>query len=146
MWQIWLIVAGIFFVAEIFTTGFLVFWFGLGSIFAMISSFFIQDVVIQTTIFLITSVICIFATRPLANKFLKTESVSTNVFSLIGKHGIVTKDLNTIEGQGQVKINGEIWSAEELNGSDVPKGAEVVVVKIDGVKAIVSVVKLPVNQ
>ena len=145
MWQIWLIVAGVFFIAEIFTTGFLVFWFGLGSIFAMITSFFTGDLIIQTSVFLITSVIFIFATRPLVNKFLKTKTVSTNVFSIVGKHGIVIQELNSIEGNGQVKINGEIWSAEEINGNTVPKDAEVVVVKISGVKAIVSVVKLPNN-
>ena len=146
MWQIWLIVAGIFFIAEIFTTGFLVFWFGLSALVSMVVSFFVPDLVVQTTIFLIISVILIFATRPLVNKFLKTNTVSTNVFSIIGKHGIVIKNLDSIEGKGQVKINGEVWSAEEINGTLVPEGAEVVVVKIDGVKAIVSVVKLPVNN
>lgn len=139
MWQIWLIVAGIFFVAEIFTTGFLVFWFGLGSLFAMLTSFFIDDIIIQTTVFLITSVIFIFATRPLVNKFLKTKTVPTNVFSIIGKHGIVVKELNSIEGKGQIKVNGEVWSADELNGKTVPEGSKVVIVKIEGVKAIVSV-------
>lgn len=139
MWQIWLIVAGVFFVAEIFTTGFLVFWFGLGSLFAMLTSFFIDDIIIQTTVFLITSVIFIFATRPLVNKFLKTKTVSTNVFSVIGKHGIVIKELNSVEGKGQIKVNGEVWSADELNGKTVPEGSKVVIVKIEGVKAIVSV-------
>ena len=139
MWQIWLIVAGIFFIAEIFTTGFLVFWFGLGSLFAMITSFFTDDIIIQTTIFIITSVIFIFATRPLVNKFLKTKTVSTNVFSLVGKHGIVIKELNSVEGTGQIKVNGEVWSADELNGKTVSEGTKVVIVKIEGVKAIVSV-------
>lgn len=141
MWQIWLIVAGIFFVAEIFTTGFLVFWFGLGAIFSMIASFFIQDLVIQTTIFIIASVIFIFATRPLANKFLKTDSVPTNVFSVIGKHGLVITDINPIDGTGQIKINGELWSAESLNNQPISKDTQIVVVKINGVKAIVSPVK-----
>lgn len=146
MWQIWLIVAGVFFVAEIFTTGFLVFWFGLGSIFAMITSFFTQDLIIQTTVFLISSVIFIFATRPFANKFLKTASVNTNAFSIIGKHGIVTKEINSIKGTGQVKINSETWSAEDINGNSIPEGSEIVVVKITGVKTIVSLIKLPVEQ
>ena len=32
MWAIWLIAAGVFFIAEIATTGFLIFWLGLGSL------------------------------------------------------------------------------------------------------------------
>ena len=146
MWQIWVIVAGIFFVAEIFTTGFLVFWFGLSALVVTFLSLFVQDLVIQTTVFLVLSVILIFATRPFVNKFLQTKSVSTNVFSSIGKHGIVINELDSINGTGQIKVNGEVWSAEEINGNNVPKNAEVVIVKIVGVKAIVSVVKLPNNQ
>ncbi|MBR0491771.1 MAG: NfeD family protein [Clostridia bacterium] len=141
MWQMWLIIAGIFFIAEIFTTGFLVFWFGIGGIVSMITSFFIPDLVIQTVIFIIVSVILIFATKPLVNRFLKTDSVNTNAFSIIGKHGIVIKDFDSIQGKGQIKVGHEVWSAEELNDKKLEKGAEVVVVKIDGVKAIVSAVK-----
>ena len=39
MWYVWLILAGIFVIAEIMTTGFLIFWLGLGSLCAMITSF-----------------------------------------------------------------------------------------------------------
>ena len=141
MWQMWLIIAGIFFVAEIFTTGFLVFWFGIGGIVAMITSFFIPDLIVQTVIFIIVSVILIFATKPLVNRFLKTDSVNTNAFSIIGKHGIVIKELDSIQGKGQVKVGHEVWSAEELNNNNLKEGTEIVVVKIDGVKAIVSAIR-----
>lgn len=141
MWQMWLIIGGIFLIAEIFTTGFLVFWFGIGAIVSMILSFFVQDLVIQTVVFLIVSVILIFATKPIVNRFLKTDSVNTNAFSIIGKKGIVIKELNAVKGEGQIKVGHEVWSAEELNQNDVAEGTEVIVVKIDGVKAIVSVIK-----
>ena len=57
MWKLWLIISGIFFIMEIFTAGFLVFWFGLGALIAMCASFFIENVVIQTTVFVIASTI-----------------------------------------------------------------------------------------
>lgn len=144
MWQTWIIIAGICFVAEIFTTGFLVFWFGISALITMIASFFISDIVIQTTIFVIFSVILLFATRPFINKFIHTKTVKTNVFSIIGKKGIVIKEINSIEGKGQIKVDGEVWSAEGLNGQNIPKDSEIEIVEIKGVKAIVSVVKLPV--
>ena len=46
MWTIWLIIAGIFFVGEIMTVGFLLFWFGFGSLVAMIVSFFTDNFII----------------------------------------------------------------------------------------------------
>ena len=72
MWQIWLIIAGIFFVGEIFTVGFLLFWFGIGALIALITSLITSNVIIQTVVFLISSVILLFATKPLVNKFLNT--------------------------------------------------------------------------
>ena len=57
MWQIWLIIAGIFFVGEIFTVGFLLFWFGIGALIALITSLITSNVIIQTVVFLISSVI-----------------------------------------------------------------------------------------
>ena len=38
MWKLWVISAGLFLILESITTGFLVFWFAIGSIFAMIVS------------------------------------------------------------------------------------------------------------
>ena len=62
MWQIWLIAAGVFIIGEIITVGFLLFWLGIASLIAMVVSFFTSNVLIQMTIFVISSAILIFAT------------------------------------------------------------------------------------
>ena len=115
MWQIWLIASGIFFVIEIFTIGFFVFWLGVGALIAMIFSFFISNIIAQMSIFVFTSALLIFATRPLANKLLNSSNVSTNVYSLVGKTAIVVEEINYSTGKGQVKIDGEVWSAKTNN-------------------------------
>ncbi len=86
MWQIWLIIAGICLIVEIFTVGFLIFWFSIGALIAMLISFFTTNVIIQTTVFIITSTILIFATKPFVKKFSKDEnSIKTNVYSIMVK-------------------------------------------------------------
>ncbi len=140
MWQFWLIVAGLFFVGEIFTLGFLIFWFGIGALFAMIVSFFTTNIIIQTTVFLITSTIFILATKPLVKKFVDVKNTNTNVFSIIGKKALVIKDIDPIHSSGQIKLNGEVWSAETENDEIIKEGSEVEVLKINGVKAIVKLV------
>ena len=142
MWQLWVIVAGIFFVGEIFTAGFLIFWLGVSALITMVVSFFTTDIIIQTSVFVICSVLLIFATRPFVNKFVKTETVKTNAYSIIGKKALVIQDINSVEGKGQIKINGEVWSAESIDGQNIPEKSEVKIVEIRGVKAIVSTVKL----
>ncbi|MFR6021968.1 MAG: NfeD family protein [Clostridia bacterium] len=141
MWQFWLIIAGLFFVGEIFTLGFLIFWFGIGALFAMIVSFFTTNIIIQTTVFLITSTIFILATKPLVKKFVDVKKTNTNVFSIIGKKALVIKDIDPIHSSGQIKLNGEVWSAETENDEIIKEGSEVEVLKINGVKAIVKLVE-----
>ena len=146
MWQIWLIVAGIFFIAEIITVGFLIFWLGIGAIIAMIVSLFTDNIIIQTSVFVISSTILIFATKPLVNKFTKNDKkVSTNVYSIIGKKGMVIEDINIIEGKGQIKVDGEIWSAICNGNNTIPSGTEVEVIEVRGVKVLVQPVNSTIN-
>ncbi len=139
MWQIWLIIAGLCLVIEIITVGFLIFWFAIGALFAMLISFFTDNILIQTSVFVISSGLLIFATKPLVKKIMnKKETVKTNVYSIIGKTGIVTNEINSIENLGQVKVDGEIWSAIGENNSAISKGTEVEIKEIKGVKAVVA--------
>ena len=142
MWSLWLIAAGVFFIIEMATTGFLIFWLGIGAILAMLISFITDSIIIQTIVFVVSSCILIPLTKPLADKFTGKKSVPTNSYSLINKRGIVTVDINPIEAVGQVKVNGEIWSAKTEDGKPVQKGTEIEVIKIDGVKLIVSPIKV----
>ena len=143
MWQIWLIIAGVCLIAEIFTVGFLIFWFSIGALIAMVVSFFTTNIIIQTAVFIISSTILIFATKPFVKKFSKDEdSVKTNVYSIIGKTGIVIEEINSIHSKGQIKIAGEVWSAISYNDTIIPKGSEVEILEVKGVKAIVSPIKV----
>ena len=143
MWQIWLIISGVCFIAEIITVGFLIFWLAIGALFAMIVSFFTDNIIIQTAVFVISSTILIFATKPFVKKFAKGKSnFKSNVYSIIGDTGIVTKNIDSINGTGQVKINGELWSAVGKDDIDIEKGTEVKIVEVKGVKAVVSPIKV----
>lgn len=141
MWSFWLIIAGIFFVIEIATVGFLIFWLGIGALIAMVVSFFTNNLIIQTSSFIISSCILIPLTKPLAEKFLTKKTVPTNSYSLINKHGIVLQDIDSINSVGQVKVNGEIWSAKTEDDTLIKAGTEIEVIRIDGVKLIVSKIK-----
>ena len=143
MWQIWLILAGVFLILEIFTLGFLIFWLSIGALFAMIVSFFTDNIIIQTTVFVVSSTILIFATKPLVKKFAQNKnSIRTNVYSVIGKTGLVIEEIDPIQSTGQIKVNGEIWSATTKNNVIIPEGSEVEVLEVKGVKAIVDPIKI----
>ena len=137
MWQIWLIAAGVFLILEIFTMGFLVFWLGIGCLLAMLISFVTDSIIIQTTVFVLSSGLLIFATKPLVKKFSEKDNTKTNVYSLEGKKAIVIEDIEWSTGNGQIKIEGQVWSAKTSEQVNISKGTEVEIEKIEGVKAFV---------
>jgi len=146
MWLFWLIVAGIFFIGEIITVGFLIFWLGVGAILALIVSLFTTNLLIQTATFVISSIILILFTKPLLSKFYKKPSIPTNLDTLIGKKGTVIEDIDPKNGKGQVKIGGEIWSALCDENMVIPKDTEVTLVEIRGVKAFVTPLKTSITN
>ena len=138
MWIFWLIAAGIFFIIEMATIGFLVFWLGIGALLAMVTSFITDSIIIQFIVFVTTSTLLLIFTRPLVNKFIKIpKEIKTNAYSIIGKKGIVISKINNVDGEGQIKIDGEVWSAKSFDEENIEKDTEVEIVEIDGVKAVV---------
>ncbi len=139
MWQFWLIAAGIFFVFEMITVGFLVFWLGIAALITMVVSFFTDNLVIQTAVFVISSISLIFLTKPFVKKFMNDkDNLATNSYSIIGKTGIVTENIDSTLGTGLVKIGTETWSAKSNDENFISKGSTITVTKIDGVKAVVT--------
>ena len=143
MWQMWLIIAGVCFIIEMATVGFFVFWCGIGALISMIVSIFSPgNILLQSIIFVVSSVILLLLTKPLVNKFTKKDKkIETNAFSIIGKKGIVVQDINPTFGVGQIKVASEVWSAKTMDESTIEKGTQIEVKQIDGVKAVVE----PIN-
>lgn len=147
MWQFWLIVAGIFFIGEIFTVGFLIFWLGIAALLTTFISLITDNIIIQTAVFVISSGLLLFLTKPFVDKYItkNKESVATNAFSLIGKKGIVVKEMNSTPSTfGQVKVGEEIWTAISEDSNPITEGTEIEVVKIDGVKLVVKPVTVSI--
>ncbi len=144
MWQVWLIIAGVCFIIEMATVGFFVFWFGIGALLSMLVSIFCpENILLQSIVFVVSSVILLFLTKPLVDRFTrKDKKVETNAYSIIGKKGIVLQDINSTYSIGQVKISGEVWSAKSEDNDVIKKGSQIEVVKIEGVKAVVKPIKI----
>ena len=134
MWVVWLILCGVFLLIEIFTVSFLMFWPGIGAFLAFITSLITDNEVIQIAVFVISTTLMIIFMKPLVKKFFKNnDNTKMNNSSLIGKTGIVVKDIDTIYSIGQVKVNGELWSAF-TEDENIKSGSTVSVLAIEGVK------------
>lgn len=138
IWTIWLIIAGVFTILEIFTEGFLVLWLGVAALLSMAFSIFFPEMfTTQVIIWCVSSVLLILCTKKFTDK-IKPKVTPTNVYSVIGKRAIVTQEVNTYKASGQVKIDGDVWSAKTEDSEEIiPVDTHVEILRVEGVKVVI---------
>ena len=134
----WLILFVILLIIEIFTMGLTTIWFAGGALIAFLAGVLGFGTGIQIAVFIVVSIALLVLTRPVAIKYFNQERQKTNAESLIGGQALVIEDIDTLQSQGRVEINGQEWSAktDEPDGK-IAKNTVVVVNGIQGVKLIV---------
>lgn len=135
---IWACAIVLFLVVEAMIPGLVSIWFAVGSIPALISALFGGPVWLQITLFLVTSVVALAGTRPLAKKYVNSRVQPTNADMIIGKDCVVKETVDNLHGTGAVAIAGKVWTARtEQEGEVLAEGSVAEVLRIDGVKLIV---------
>ena len=134
---LWIIIAVIFSVIEIFTFNMVTIWFVIGSVCALIASLLGTSPLVQIWVFTLVSILCLFVTKPIVSKKIAVQKTSTNADRLIGMTAVVTEDIKNDMFAGKVKVNGQEWSAVCFDNSEKHKGDIVKVKDIQGVKLIV---------
>ena len=76
--------------------------------------------------------------KPNMKDIKKVDKEPTNADRLIGQEGIVTEAIDPIEGKGQIKVMGQVWSAS--CDKPISKDCKVIVKDIKGVKLVVETV------
>lgn len=135
---IWLVVMVVFLIVEAITMGLTTIWFAVGAFVAMILSLFGVPLSIQITIFIIVSVACLLFVYPLVKNKFKPGQTKTNYESVINKVGIVIEKIDNIKAAGQVKVEGQIWTARALKDEEIEVDTRVIINEVHGVKLIVS--------
>lgn len=138
---IWLIVLVVCLGVEIATLGLASIWFAGGALFAMIIALIGGPIWLQVLVFLVTSIVLLIFTRPIATKYFNKNRTKTNVDSVVGKQAIVTEKIDNLKGVGRIVTGGMEWTARSLDESVIEEGTVVTIEKIEGVKAIVTMRK-----
>ncbi len=134
---LWLVLLMIFAVAEGMTAGLVSIWFALGSAAALAASFLTDSLLIQVLVFAVISILAMAVIRPLAARFFTPHHEPTNADRVIGSTAVVTVPIDNVNGTGQVKVGGKIWTARAPGEEIIPEGTMVKVLRIEGVKVFV---------
>jgi len=139
VWHIWIIIAVLLFIVEIFTPTFLTACLAIGCIAAAISSYFDFGIKIQLLSFSMGTIIGFFGVRPFMLKYAhrNSDKVKTNVEALVGKIGKVTVAIDNSQNQGRVTVEGDDWKAETENNEILNAGEKVEILKINSTILIV---------
>jgi len=133
-WQVWIVVALLFFLIEIFTAGFAVACFSFGAIASAIAAGLGLSFLWQLGIFAVVSGLSLAFIRPLIVKlFYKDTDSRTNVDAMIGKVGRVSEEIDPDTSKGRVAIDGDDWKAVSGSGQKIAVGTKVKVVSIDSI-------------
>lgn len=140
-WVVWLVFAIIMFVIEVATTGLATLWFALGAIVAMVMDLcgapLASQIIVMAIVSGVSFIQCMIWVRPKLESLRKKNVQRTNADRLIGRVGTVIVPLDIAEGKGQVKVDGQVWSAKA--STDIAEGIRVTVKAIEGVKLVVEV-------
>lgn len=132
--MIWFVLIFAFLIIEALSFNLITIWFAFGSLCAFISTYFTDNLIIQIVVFTFFTIISLIFTKPLLDKFINKNVPKTNIDIIIGKIGIVTKEINELS-PGRVKVSGKDWMA--ISNSRIDEGKKVRVLKIEGAKIIV---------
>lgn len=135
---IWAVVFVAALIAEIFSEALVSVWFCIGAVVALGVSF-ISEMPFWGSIIVFVGVssLSFLIIRPLVKDKLFRLHVRTNVDSMIGRKGLVTKKITTLE-KGEVKVDGVLWSAiKKESEEDIDIGKIVEVISIQGNKLFV---------
>ncbi len=135
----WIVVAVIFFIAEIVTPSFFLMWFGVGALSASIASVFLADVVTQGVVFVGISLMLVVLSRPIANRLTKKPPIGAVVDALIGQKARVITEIDSDKNTGRVRVGKEEWAADA--DERIGEGENVEVVRVEGTHVIVKKIR-----
>jgi inner membrane protein len=137
LWYIWLILGALFIVAEMFTAGFVLLWFGVGALVAGLLALLGLGLPLQVVAFLAVSIALTVASRTIFERFFMRGSpggdLKMGMDSLPGQVGVVVTSSEGALREGAVRVFGSTWRAfpSEHEGL-LREGERVQIDRVDG--------------
>ena len=136
VWILWLILGIGLIIAEIFTLGFVLLWFGIGAIAAALVGLVGGGFLLQFLAFAVVSTALTLASRTIFAKYFshaESDRMKMGVDALPGKVGTVTTASQGALNEGAVKVFGSTWTAFPIDDeTKLIEGEKVEVVEVRG--------------
>lgn len=142
---VWVLLAAILIIGEIFTAGFYLLPFGIGAASAALLEFLGVSIGYQWAAFILVSALMLVLLRRYADRLTHEPPIRTGVDRLIGKTGTVIEEVVTGGPEGMVRVEREEWRADAPGHVSLPVGTRVIVDRVAGTHLIVHPEPYPDN-
>ncbi|MEK6302104.1 MAG: NfeD family protein [Acidobacteriota bacterium] len=137
LWYLWLILGVLFIVAEIFTSGFVLLWFGIGALIAGLLALLGLGFPLQVVAFLGVSIALTIASRTIFERVLMRGSpgreLKTGMELMPGSVGVVVTSSEGAMREGAVRVFGATWRAFPAEDDEpLRAGERVQIDRVDG--------------
>lgn len=139
LWWVWMVVAAVFAVGEIFTAGFFLLWFAIGAAVAGILTLLGFGMGWQLATFAIVSGALFVASRRFAERWTQKQPSGVGADRFIGKTGVVLAQIDNLKATGRIRVERDEWRAESETGEVITPGTVVTVVRVEGTRMVVRI-------
>jgi membrane protein implicated in regulation of membrane protease activity len=138
-WILWLLIAVVLATGELFTLSLYLGPFAVGGVGATIAALAGAGTAPQIVVFVLVTALVFGFVRPVARRHLRQpSSTRTGAAALVGRTAVVVSALEGPELTGQVRLDGEVWTARAEGLDPVEAGRTVTVLEIRGATAVVT--------
>jgi membrane protein implicated in regulation of membrane protease activity len=136
-WWVWMVVAAIFVVGEIFTAGFFLLVFGIGAAVAGVLALFDLGAAWQWIAFIVVSFVSFLASRRFAERVSNEQPAGIGADRFIGQQCVVLEAVDNAANTGRVRMAKEEWRADSADETVIAVDTRVVVTGIKGTHLVV---------
>ena len=137
VWILWVVLGVVLIIAEVFTPGFVLLWFGIGALAAALTSMLGAGLALQFIVFITLSTLLTALSRTIfVNYFTRQDEpggLKVGAAKLPGQVGTVVTTSQGALQAGAVKVFGSVWTAYPAEGEPpLEAGDRVVVERLQG--------------
>ena len=137
VWILWVVLGVVLIIAEVFTPGFVLLWFGIGALAAALTSMLGAGLALQFLVFIaLSSVLTALSRTIFVNYFTRQDEpdgMKVGAAKLPGQVGTVVTSSQGALNEGAVKVFGSVWTASPAEGEPpLEAGDRVVVERLQG--------------
>src|ERR687889_1100763 len=131
VWILWVVLGVVLIIAEVFTPGFVLLWFGVGALAAALASMLGAGLAFQFLVFIALSTLLTALSRTIfVNYFSRDgeqDGLKSGAAGMPGQVGTVVTSSRGALDEGAVKVFGSVWTAYPAEGEDPLEAGERVV-------------------